>query len=300
MTPLKSNNHTSKKILITGSRGFIGSTISSFFKNRYTLYTPSSAELNLLDDKQVQTYFQKNPIDIVIHCAVIGGNRDDQYKEHMLKDNLHMFFNIVNCKKYFSRMINIGSGAVYDKRYDIRQVKESDVYKKVPVDDYGIYKYMCAQYIDTAIDMVDLRVFGIFGKGEDYKSRFISNIILKHIFDMSIVVNQNLYFDYIDVHDFIRIIEHFVHHTSKYHAYNIGTGIRRSLKSIAEDINELFIEKRKIEFKKIGLGHEYTCDISRLKDEIPNFKYTPFRKSLQDLIAWYKTQKDIIKRNDVI
>lgn len=288
------------RILLTGSNGFIGSNILRSLNKKYSFIAPSHKELDLLDEKATISYFKIHPVDVVIHCAVIGGNRTDQYVKEMFCNNIRMFFNIVSCRKYYKRMIYIGSGAIYDKRYDIRKVKEETINKRVPVDEYGLYKYICAQYIEETSNFVDLRVFGIFGKGEDYRHRFISNIICKNIFGLPIVMNQNLYFDYIDIQDFVKIIDHFIVHKPRYKAYNIGTGIRRSLKSIATEITAIIPGQQKIIVKKDGLGHEYTGDITRLKNEIPSLHFIPLRQSIKDLCQWYLTQKKQIQSNSLV
>jgi len=282
-------------ILITGSTGFIGKHLTTALAGKHTLLTPTHKQLDLLDGDKVLTFFKKRPIDIVIHCAVIGGNRKDQYIENMFYDNLRIFFNIVRCHKYFSRMINIGSGAEYDKRFPMKKVKEDDFGKHIPVDEYGFYKYICASYINSSEDIVDLRVFGVFGEGEDYRHRFISNIICKNIWDLPIVMNQDLYFDYIDIRDVVKIIDHFISHKPRYKAYNIGTGIQRSLKNIAFEINTIIPGQRKILIKKSGMGLEYTADISRLKREIPFLRFTPFKRSIKDLYQWYLVRKKQIE-----
>lgn len=64
-----------QKLLITGSNGMVGKNIVEFEKSKnYTLLTPSSKELNLLDRSSVDSYIKANQPDIVIHCAgKVGG-----------------------------------------------------------------------------------------------------------------------------------------------------------------------------------------------------------------------------------
>ena len=50
--------------------------------------------------------------------------------------------------------------------------------------------------------MTTFRIFGIYGEGEDYKFKFISNLIAKVLCDINPVINQNTFYDYIDVQDF--------------------------------------------------------------------------------------------------
>ena len=49
-----------QKLLITGSNGMVGKNIVEFEKSKnYTLLTPSSKELNLLDRNSVDEYLKK-------------------------------------------------------------------------------------------------------------------------------------------------------------------------------------------------------------------------------------------------
>ena len=65
-------------MLITGSGGFIGSNLKNYFKGQYDILSPRSKELNLIDKKQVAEYFQNNDIDLVIHCASVGGAQTEK------------------------------------------------------------------------------------------------------------------------------------------------------------------------------------------------------------------------------
>jgi len=275
------------KILLTGAGGFIGSTILAHLGKKYTFLYPSHDELDLLDEEKTLAYFKKHPVDLVIHCAVIGGSRVEQFEKGMFFNNIRIFFNIVRCQKYYKRMINIGSGAEYDKRFPIVKVKEDDLGKRIPVDEYGFYKYVCANYINNVDNIVDLRVFGMFGEGEDYRYRFISNAICRHLLGQTITMNQDVYFDYMDILDFMQIIDFFIQHTPKYKAYNIGTGKIINLKTIAEKVNMLGARKAKIVIAKSGLNNEYSCIADRLFRELPNQKFRSIEESIQRLYTWY-------------
>jgi nucleoside-diphosphate-sugar epimerase len=278
-------------ILITGANGFAGRNLKEHLKNKYKLFTPSHKELNLLDEKDVDGFFKKNKIDVVIHTAVVGGSRKEEAEESALGQNLRMFFNIMRNKKRFKKIIHCGSGAEYDKRFSIVKIKESDFDKRVPVDEYGYGKYLCSKYIENSEDIICLRIFALFGPGEDYRYRFISNAMCRNIFNMPITMNQDVYFDYVYIKDFVRIVEHFIKHTAKHRFYNLGTGKRVNLKTIAKKINEIADKKSKIIIKKRGLNKEYTCNNKRLVSEIKGFKFTDFDTYMKELYTWYKENK---------
>lgn len=285
-------------ILITGSSGFIGRNLRESLKNKHRLLTPSHKELDLLDELAVENYFKKNKIDVVIHAAVVGGSRKEEYENKMFYESVRMFFNIIRNKKYFKKMINLGSGAEYDKRFPIKKVKEEEFDKRVPTDDYGYYKYVCSRYIENVNDIVSLRIFGIFGKYEDYRYRFISNAICRNLSGMPITMNKDVYFDYLYIEDFIKIIKHFIEYKAEHKFYNIG-GKRINLLSLAKKINKISSKKSKIIVKNKGLNNEYTCDNSRLLKEIKNFRPSDLDISIKRLYDWYSQNRGIIDRGSI-
>lgn len=278
-----------KIIFITGSQGFIGKNLVENLKERYHLLTPSHKELNLLNEKQVSAFFNKNKINIVINCAVIGGSRKEEQIDSSLSDNLRIFFNLLNNKSKFNKLIHLGSGAEYDKKMSMIRIKETDFNRSIPEDDYGLYKYICSKYIEKTDNIINLRIFGLFGKYEDFRYRFISNAITNNLKGLPITMNQNVFFDYVYINDFIKIVDYFISHRTKHTCYNIGTGKKIDILTIAQKINAISDKKSKILIKRRGLANEYTCDNSRIIKELKDFCFTDFDKSLIELYDWYRT-----------
>lgn len=281
-------------ILITGASGYIGNNLTEFFSEKYHVFAPSHKQLDLLDNYAVLRYFQNHSIDIVVHCATVGSYGAHLYVKGMFYDNIRMFFNLARCRKYYNRMVNIGSGSVYDKRFPIVKIKETDFGKHIPDDEYGLYKYICSDYIHQTDEMVDLRVFGMFGKGEDYRYRFISNAICRHIFNLPITIKQNVNFDYLYIQDFLKIVEYFIKHKPKYNAYNIGSGTTYSLLSLACIINKIGDNKQKILVNQKGYANEYSCNVKRLYSEVKNISLTPIHQSITNLYSLYQINKGSI------
>ena len=187
------------KILITGTNGFIGKNLIEYFKTRdEDIYCPKRQQLNLLDSDYVFEYLNNNKFDLIIHCGI---------NINSVEENLKMYFNLERCSKHYGKMFCIGSGAEYDMRnYKIR-MKEHYFKNNIPEDIYGFSKYVIARDIEAKKkNIYNFRVFGIFGKYEDYKRRFISNNICRVICNLDITINKNMFFDYIYVNDFCRII----------------------------------------------------------------------------------------------
>ncbi len=278
-----------KTIFITGAGGFIGKNLMEQLNKKYNLLTPGHKELNLLDEKAVDRFFKKNKIDVVINCAVIGGSRKEEHVDSSLSGNLRIFFNLLQNKDKYKKMIHLGSGAEYDKSKPIIKVKETDLGKTIPKDEYGFFKYICSKYIEKENNIVSLRIFGLFGKYEDYRYRFISNAITNNLKGLPITMDQNVFFDYVYIDDFVKIVDYFINNKAKHKFYNIGRGKKIDLITIAKNINAVAARKTKIKIKNKGLNNEYTCDNQRLINELKRFKFASFDQSLRELYLWYKT-----------
>lgn len=283
-----------QNIFVTGGTGYIGRNLREYLKTNYTIFSPTHVELELQNVADVEKYFQTHNVDTVIHAAVVGGSRKEEEVENSLEINLRMLFNILRCRRYFRKFIHLGSGAEYDTSRPCVRIKEIDFDSRVPHDAYGFYKYLATKQSETIPGAVNLRIFGLFGQGEDYCFRFISNAICRNLYGMPITIRQNVFFDYVYIKDFIRIVEYFISHQARYPCYNIGTGKRIDLLKIAKKINTITDQPSKIVIKEDGLNLEYTCDATRLMKELNNFSFTSFDVALKELYMWYKARKTTI------
>ncbi len=288
------------KILITGGNGFIGRNIlQSTIAQKYMIIAPSSKELDCRDQASVDDFFKKNQVDIVIHSAVKPGHRNAKDFNDLLKSNTMMFFNLERHSDKYKKMLVIGSGAIYDNRYYSPKMKESDYQNSIPVDDHGYCKYICEKVIEKSKNIYDLRVFGVFGKYEDYSIRFISNAICKAIFDLPITIKQDRKFDYIDVDDFTDILDFFIENTPKYHSYNITPDNSILLSELANIVLNVSQKQLPVKIAQPGLGLEYSGDNYRLKEEMKK-SLTPIETSIKKLYEWYNQNSQEIDYNKLL
>ena len=208
-----------KNILLTGGSGFIGKNIrESFLAEKYNIIAPRHAELELIDDDAVNNFFKKNKIDVVIHSAVKPGHRNAKDISNLFYADCRMFFNILRNADSFGRLIVLGSGSVYDMaRHDLKKVDEDFLSTSIPVDEHGFYRYVSAKIMERMRNVVELRIFSIFGKYEDYAIRFISNMICKAIHDLPLTMKQNRPFDFLYIDDLMPILDHFISNDAKHH-----------------------------------------------------------------------------------
>ena len=211
-----------KTVLLTGGNGFIGKNLKeSFLAQKYNLLTPGSKDLNLCDEDAVARYFDEHQIDIVIHSAVKPNHRNAKDLSNIFYSNTRMFFNLERYSDRYQKMLVLGSGAIYDLRYYRPLMKEDEYTRFLPADEHGYCKYVCEKVIEKSSNIYDLRLFGIFGKYEDYAIRFISNAICKTLYDLPVTLRQNRRFSYLYVDDLPSVIDHFIENTPQYKAYNV-------------------------------------------------------------------------------
>jgi GDP-L-fucose synthase len=278
-------------IFITGSNGFIGSHLKKYLENNYTdytLFTPSSKDLNLVDEKAVEKYIISNSIDIIIHLANRGGSRDSVDMKNVTEYNLRIFFNIAKHEKNLKKIISFGSGAEYGKHKPIVNVKEEDYLELLPYDEYGFYKSITSRYIEKSDRIIQLRVFGAYGENEDYKYRFISNSIIKNLMHLPITINKNVYFDYIYINDLVNIIDWFIHNDSQEKIYNTTSGKRVDLITLAKTINEISDFQSDIQILNEGLNNEYTSNNDKIMNEINDFTFTTHNTAIKSMYEYFK------------
>lgn len=279
------------KLLITGSAGFIGRNLVEYLSPTYDVCAPSSSELNLLDSADVRDYLCANHFDAVIHAATTRSNRRVGAPADLLERNCRMFFNLARNDGLFGKMIHFGSGAEYDRAGLPARVREDYFDTHVPNDPYGFSKYICAKYIERAERIVNLRLFGVFGKYEDYTVRFISNACCRALKGLPIVIRQDVVFDYLYVEDLAKITAWFIEHEPCYKTYNLCTGEGESLTKFASLVAKVSGRNPRIIVRHDGLAPEYTADNSVLLNEIGGFEFCEARSSIRELYNWCASQE---------
>ena len=173
------------RVCVLGAAGFIGKNVL-----RDTDWTGvTRQELDLTDPEAVKEYFKKHEYDVVIHCAVIGGSRLRPDDGEVFYKNLLMFENVVVAFK--GRLIYFSSGAA--------------LCGNPPSDPYGMSKWLIDRRIETLPNAYSLRIWGCYGLGEP-STRF-SAVCKK---EGHVVINQDKYFDFIDVEDVRKIVQEYV------------------------------------------------------------------------------------------
>ena len=278
-----------KNILLTGGSGFIGGNIKYILSEEYNIISPSRNDLNLLDIEQVKSFLHKYKIDLIIHCANPTPSKNDIDKlDTILQDSLHIYFNLRSCCNLYEKMLYIGSGAEFDKRFDIVNTTEDEFGNSIPIDDYGFAKYIMNLDARASTNIYNLRVFGCYGKG-DARGKFIRDMLDYVLEDQDLTIRQDCKFDYIFVEDLAHIIIKLLNTSLLYHDYNITTGRSSSLLEIAKTVIKVTNTNYSINLLKAGLNNEYTASNERLIKQIGVYKFTTLEEGIRKQFEWQRS-----------
>lgn len=276
-----------KSILVTGAAGFLGRTVSQYFRDKgYKVYSLTRQDLDVSDQRQVEAWFKNNKVDVVIHTATKGGRRNeyDSYQNFVI--NLKMFENLLCQKNNFSLMINFGSGAEFDRRNNIDEFKEDQIFDFLPEDFYGLSKNMITRKIlkhDTNI--YNFRLFGCFGKNE--KEDRLLKILYSGIRDkkkVSIEAKKKMDFFY-DI-DVCRAIDFYIenHQTKKLPKdVNLVYEKKRNLEDISMLLEDILNEENdNLSLNKTGTNN-YTGSWEVCSNTFPNDLFFGFETALEKI-----------------
>lgn len=280
-----------ENILITGAgpNGVTGRRIKEFLEklSKYNILAPSSKELDLTDFYKVNNYFHENEVDYVIHCAVLAPSRnhDDSDPAEEIESNLRMFLNITYHTPKIKKIFYIGSGAEFDKRDEIINIREEDFPKNIPADKYGFTKYVLNSIAAENPKICNLRVFGTINPYEPKERNVVSFICDRAAQGLEIKLNQNCRFSFMDIDDLARFIDYGIGTPLLHGEYNM-VGVNCEIREIAEYIRNQMFPELNIEFKYTGLAKEYTGNNKRLLSE--DFIPTKLGISLMKVLDYYR------------
>jgi nucleoside-diphosphate-sugar epimerase len=195
-------------ILITGGKGNLATILKTGLSALHNVDSLGHSEMDLLDINSMKQYLQNKEFDVVIHTAIQGGRRTKPDTHEQVYNNVLMLENLLWFKDKFKMIINLDSGAIYNREEDIFKRKEADIHS-IPKDYYGFSKYVIYQRGLACDKIFNLRIFNVFHEYEE-DDRFIKKCVNVAKNGGILEIYDNKYFDFFYKDDFVSVVKHYI------------------------------------------------------------------------------------------
>jgi GDP-L-fucose synthase len=301
------------RIFVAGHNGMVGSAIVRKLKELgYTnIITFDRSQLNLLNQADVQSFFNINCPEYVFVCAAkVGGIKaNNEMKGDFIYENLTIQSNIIKSSKDYNvkKLIFLGSSCIYPKMSP-QPIKEEYLLtgSLEPTNDaYAIAKIagikMCQSFNQRyGTNFISVMPTNLYGPNDNYdlnNSHVLPAMIRKfheaklegkdkvEIWGTGKPMREFLYVD-----DLADACYHLMLNYNSSEVINIGTGVDITIKDLALTIKEVVNFKGDIYFNTDmpdGTPRKL-LDVSKLKDLGWEYK-TTLREGIE------KTYKDYVK-----
>jgi len=181
------------KIYIAGQEGMVGQSIYRLLKTmNYQIIECKRNDLNLVNQKDVESWFKKNKPDIVINAAGKVGGILDNSKNQMtyIYNNAMIGFNLVNSSFNHNtkKFINLASACIYPKKTS-QPIKEDYLlssYLEETNQGYALAKISVLKYVEYIYkfykkNFISLIPANLYGEGDnfDLKSSHVIPALIK-------------------------------------------------------------------------------------------------------------------------
>ena len=281
------------KILVTGGSGFIGKAFIKQYRNKFDIVAPTHAQMDLKDARAIDRFFGAQKFDAVVHLA---GTTERGDLSAIEVDNLIMFKNIqyMSIAHGVKKLIIVGEGSEFDRNKPIVDITEDMIGKAIPVDGYGLGKYLINVLAAKDKITTNLRIFSVYGAGG---SREISKIIAAGAKGKkSITIDRDRTVSGVYIDDATRVIAEFLRGDLPMGDYNLVSGDKTSYLAVAKQVKRLVRKEGgdiEIKVKSEGEDYEYTASNEKLLSVLP-IRFTPFATGVKKTFEELKPKKRIM------
>ena len=257
-------------VAVLGSNGFIGNYLVQNL-HQYNILPVNRNIVDLTDAKQTKTFFNSNKIDYVINCAIHSDSSMTAFSPQVAINNMLIFSNLYSNRNKYSKLINFGSGAEFDRRYSIDEMEEEKIFSATPLDHYGMSKNISSRISFETENFYTLRAFGVFFSGEPEKR------LLQKVLSNSITELADKYFDYFSLDDILKVVELYLSDNIQIKDVNLVY----SKKILLSEFVRIFCEVKGLKINFQSHKDELNYTGSSKKIEQLNLKFTPLEKSFE-------------------
>ncbi len=320
-------NLSQKKFLMIGGAGLIGSHTVDLLRNEdvkeiiiFDNFTRGSIK-NLSEsfkDKRVKVFdiggdILQNDIlskamegvDGVFHFAALWLLHCHDYPRSAFRVNVEGFFNILeNCvDKKIQKLVWSSSASVYGDSVTEPMDEQHPLNNK---NFYGATKIAGEAMANSyhyryGLSQIGLRYMNVYGPRQDYKGAYIA-VIMKMLDAIDNNESPKIYGDGSECFDFVSVKDCASANICAMKSeisngfYNVGTGVKTSLKQLAEKLCELAGSKKPITYieNKNHTIVKNRIGCTKKSEKEINYKFTiPLEEGLKELIEWRKREKTI-------
>jgi GDP-L-fucose synthase len=301
------------KILVTGGYGLVGSEFSS-----EKFYRLSSQETDLRIGEQVDELFLKNKFDSLIHCAgKVGGIAANMnYKGEYFYDNVMINTNVIESarKNNIKNLVAFLSTCVFPDKvgYPLNEKKIHLGPPHFSNDAYAYSKRMADIQIRAYKEQYGLNYksvipTNIYGPNDNYSitnGHVIPSLIHKCYLarenktEMVIWGSGNPLREFIFSRDIAKLTEWVLDNYHENEPIIFSTSEEISIKNVVDIIVEIMNFRGSVIYDKSKPEGQFRkpSDNSKIKNHLPNFKFTDLFDGLKETIEFFEKNYNILRK----